>query len=118
MTLSLYHRIKFVAPLFSLFLLFAAASFPDDKSDKPFTEVRSPNFRVLTNGSQHDARRIALEFEQMRAVFAVAFPKMRLTTAAPLLIFAVLTENDMKALAPAMWQNHKGPLPQTVTKLS
>jgi hypothetical protein len=111
MTLSLYHRIKFVAPLFSLFLLFAAASFPADKSDKPFTEVRSPNFRVLTNGSQHDARRIALEFEQMRAVFAVAFPKMRLTTAAPLLIFAVLTENDMKALAPAMWQNHKGPLP-------
>ena len=111
MSLSLYHRIKFVAPLFSLFLLFVAASFPADKSDKPFTEVRSPNFRVLTNGSQHDARRIALEFEQMRAVFAVAFPKMRLTTGAPLVIFAVLTENDMKALAPAMWKDHKGPLP-------
>jgi Tfp pilus assembly protein PilF len=47
----------------------------------------------------------------MRAVFAVGFPNMRLTTGAPLLIFAVQTENDMKALAPAMWKNHKGILP-------
>jgi tetratricopeptide (TPR) repeat protein len=109
MSLSFYNRIKFVALLSSVFLLFAAAS--SFAADKPFTEVRSPNFRVLTNGSEHDARRIALEFEQMRAVFAVGFPNMRLTTGAPLLIFAVQTENDMKALAPAMWKNHKGMLP-------
>jgi tetratricopeptide (TPR) repeat protein len=108
MTVSFHNRIKFIALLPYVFLLFAASSFA---ADKPFTEVRSPNFRVLTNGSEHDARRIALEFEQMRAVFAIAFPKMRLTTGAPLLIFAVQTESDMKALAPAMWKNHKGPLP-------
>jgi tetratricopeptide (TPR) repeat protein len=108
MTLSFCNRINFVALLSFLFPLFAASTFA---ADKPFTEVRSPNFRVLTNGSEHDARRIALEFEQMRAVFAVAFPNMRLTTGAPLVIFAVLTENDMKALAPAMWKDHKGPLP-------
>ena len=36
---------------------------------------------------------------------------MRLTTGAPLLIFALQTENDMKSLAPAQWKNHKGPLP-------
>jgi len=108
MTLPFCTRIKFVALLSFLFPLFAPSSIA---ADKPFTEVRSPNFRVLTNGSQHDARRIALEFEQMRAVFAVGFPKMRLTTGAPLVIFAVLTENDMRALAPAMWKDHKGPLP-------
>ena len=108
MTLSLWHRFKFIALISALALSFAASSFA---SDKPFTEVRSPNFRVLTNGNEHDARRIALEFEQMRAVFAVGFPKMRLTTAAPLLIFAMQTESDMKTLAPAMWKNHKGPLP-------
>jgi Tfp pilus assembly protein PilF len=108
MTLSLWHRFKFIALISSLTLSFAASSFA---SDKPFTEVRSPNFRVLTNGNEHDARRIALEFEQMRAVFAVGFPKMRLTTGAPLLIFAMQTESDMKMLAPAMWKNHKGPLP-------
>jgi tetratricopeptide (TPR) repeat protein len=108
MTVAFHNRIKFIALLPYVFLLFAASSFA---ADKPFTEVRSPNFRVLTNGSEHDAHRIALEFEQMRAVFAIAFPKMRLTTGAPLLIFAVQTESDMKALAPAMWKNHKGPLP-------
>src|SRR6202521_3658077 len=108
MTVSFHNRIKFIALLSSVFLLFAASSFA---ADKPFTEVCSPNFRVLTNGSEHDARRIALEFQQMRAVFAIAFPKMRLTAGAPLLIFAVQTENDMKALAPAIWKNHKGPLP-------
>jgi tetratricopeptide (TPR) repeat protein len=103
------HRWKIMVGISALMWVFAAsASFA---ADKPFTEVRSPNFRVLTNGSEHDARRIALEFEQMRAVFAVGFPNMRLTTGAPLLIFAVQTENDMKSLAPAMWKNHKGPLP-------
>src|SRR6202051_4491508 len=108
MTLFLCHRFKFIALICALALLRASSSFA---ADKPFTEVCSPNFRVLTNGSEHDARRIALEFEQMRAVFAIAFPKMRLTAGAPLLIFAVQTENDMKALAPAIWKNHKGPLP-------
>src|SRR6202166_2409214 len=108
MTLFLCHRFKFIALICALALLRASSSFA---GDKPFTEVRSPNFRVLTNGNEHDARRIALEFEQMRAVFAIEFPKMRLTTGAPLLIFAVQTENDMKSLAPALWKNHKGPLP-------
>ena len=108
MTSWVSHRFKFTALISALALFVAGSSF---NGDRPLTEVRSPNFRVLTNGSEHDARRLALEFEQMRAVFAVAFPKMRLTTGAPLLIFAVQTENDMKSLAPALWKNHKGPLP-------
>jgi tetratricopeptide (TPR) repeat protein len=106
--LSLSHRLKFIALISALAFSLAVSSVA---ADKPFTEVRSPNFRVLTNGNEHDARRIALEFEQMRAVFAVGFPKMRLTTGAPLLIFAMQTESDMKMLAPALWKNHKGPLP-------
>jgi len=108
MTLLFCHRLKVTALVSALVLSLANASFP---AEKPFTEVRSPNFRVLTNGNEREARRIALEFEQMRAVFAVGFPNMRLTTGAPLLIFAVQTEYDMKSLAPALWKNHKGPLP-------
>ncbi len=77
--------------------------------EKPWTEVRSPNFRVLTNGSANDGRRVAREFEQMRAVFAVGFPKMRLETGAPLVIFAPRDEPSMKAMAPAYW---KGPGPK------
>ena len=37
--------------------------------DKPWYEVRSPHFRVITNGSDRDARHAARAFEQMRAVF-------------------------------------------------
>ena len=88
-------------------LLFVAPSFAEEK---PLTEVCSPNFRVLTDGSDREARRIAQEFEQMRAVFAIGFPNMRLTTGAPLLVFAMQNEHGMKALAPALW-NDKGPKP-------
>src|ERR1700737_1015264 len=108
MTTLFYERFKFIALVSILALLFAVSSFA---SEKPFTEVRSPNFRVLTNGSEHDARRIALEFEQMRGVFAAGFPRMRVTTGAPPLILAMQSENDMKSLASGMWKNHKGPMP-------
>ena len=78
--------------------------------EKPWIEVRSANFRVLTNGSANDGRRVAREFEQMRAVFAVGFPKMRLETGAPFLIFAPRDEYAMKAMAPNFWKGG-GPKP-------
>lgn len=73
-------------------------------SDKQWTEVQSAHFRVLTNGEAGDARRVAREFEQMRAVFSSSFPNMRLETGAPLLVFAPLDEDSMKKLAPARWK--------------
>src|ERR1700730_10411370 len=109
MNLIFRHRQKILVCIRALLLVFSSSA--SRAADKPFTEVRSPNFRVLTNGSEHEARRIALEFEQMRAVFAVGFPNMRLTTGAPLLIFALQTENDIKWLAPVIWKNRKGPMP-------
>src|SRR2546426_3082147 len=90
------------------FLLFPVV--PASAREKPWTEVRSPYFRVLTNGSQKDARRIAREFEQMRSVFAVGFPNMRLDTGAPLLVLAPGDEPSMKALTPQFWKG-RGPKP-------
>jgi hypothetical protein len=40
-------------------------------ADKEWAEVRSPHFRVITDGSEKDARRVAREFEQIR--FAMSF---------------------------------------------
>jgi hypothetical protein len=77
---------------------------------KPWIEVRSPNFRVLTDVDARSGRRVAREFEQMRSVFETAFPKMRLDTGAPLVIFAPRDEYSMKAMAPEMWKG-KGPKP-------
>jgi Protein of unknown function (DUF1570) len=88
-----------------LTLLLSVLSSPSAQAgEHPWTEVRSTNFRVLTNGSASDGRRIAREFEQMRAVFAIAFPKMRLETGAPLTVFAPRDEYSMKAMAPAFWK--------------
>jgi len=89
---------------FMLALVPSASCFADQKS---LTEVRSPNFRVLTDGNDRQARRIAREFEEMRAVFAIGFPNLRLSTGAPLLIFAMQDEKSMKALAPALWTDKK-----------
>src|SRR6266404_831159 len=94
----------------STLLLLSVIPLSSHAGEKPWTEVRSHNFRVLTNGSANDGRRVAREFEQMRTVFAMAFAKMRLETGAPLLIFAPRDEYAMKAMAPAFWKA-SGPKP-------
>ena len=73
-------------------------------AEKPWTEVRSPHFRVLTNGSTSDTIKVAREFEQMRWVFATRFPNARLESGAPLTVFAVRDEATAKALDPLPWK--------------
>jgi hypothetical protein len=85
---------------FVLFFVFVAANLAG--GEKPWTEVRSPNFRVLTNASANDGRRTAREFEQIRALFAQGFPKMRLDSGARLTIWAPQDEQSMKSLAPSV----------------
>jgi len=71
-------------------------------AEKPWLEVRSPHFRVLTNGTQNQGREVAHEFEQMRYVFATRFPKFRLESGAPLLILAARDEQTQKTLEPML----------------
>ena len=76
--------------------------------DKPWLEVRSPHFRVITDGSDRDARHVARAFEQMRAVFASQFPGFALDAPAPLLVVAARDEETMKVLLPELWKAHVG----------
>jgi Tfp pilus assembly protein PilF len=87
-----------------LFICTASAS----ASEKPWTEVRSPHFRVLTNGGTADGRKVAHEFEQLRYVFANRFPNARMESGAPLLIFATADEETAKNLDPVMWKRMGG----------
>jgi len=77
-------------------------------SESPWTEVRSPHFRVLTNGGVGEARRVAYEFEQLRFVFSTRFPNARLQSGAPLLIFATRDEETAKKLDPLTWKRMGG----------
>jgi Tfp pilus assembly protein PilF len=76
--------------------------------EKPWTEVRSPHFRVLTNGSVPDGRKVAYEFEQLRYVFSSRFPNARLESGAPLLVFATRDEETAKNLDPFGWKRMGG----------
>jgi len=71
-------------------------------AEKPWIEVDSPHFRVMSNGGDNGARRIAYEFEQMRATLAARFPGARIETGAPLLIFAPTDEDTAVDLSPMM----------------
>jgi len=90
-------------PIYLLTLLvcsFAPSHLSADQ--KPWTEVKSPHFRVLTDGNATDGRRVAREFEQMREVFATAFPKMRLENGAQFVIFAPKDDDCMKTMQPIL----------------
>jgi Tfp pilus assembly protein PilF len=73
-------------------------------SDKEWAEVRSQHFRVITDGSEKDARRVAREFEQIRFAMSGVYPRLRLDSGAPLLVMCPRDESSLKALAPEFWK--------------
>lgn len=91
--------------LAAAFLLAAAgsASIPAASKDV-WVEVRSPNFVVVSNAGEKEARRIADQFEQFREVFHNSFPRLRVDLGKPLIIFAVKNEDSLKLLLPAYWE--------------
>ncbi|PYT72540.1 MAG: hypothetical protein DMG39_09580 [Acidobacteria bacterium] len=67
-------------------------------------EVRSPNFTVISNAGEKEARKIADQFEEIREVFHSTFVKMRVDLGKPVIVFAVKNEDSMKLLLPAFWE--------------
>jgi Protein of unknown function (DUF1570) len=65
--------------------------------------VRTPHFTVASNAGEKEARRIANQFEEIRAVFQSTFPKMRVDPGEPLIIIAVRNEDSLKVLLPDYW---------------
>lgn len=82
----------------------AAAGFASG-ADKPqkWLEVRSPHFFVLTNGSEKQGRRLAQQFEQIRAVFHMVFPRVRVDTGAPIIALGAKDEKTFQSLEPKAW---------------
>lgn len=78
-------------------------------ADKPWTEVKSVHYRVLTDGADRDALNVAREFERMRAVFLMQFPDFRLETGTPLVILVPRDAASMKQLVPWLWDNQLSP---------
>ena len=97
----------FVSALRSLSLSALAIPFcltPAARGEQTWTEVTSPHFRVLTDGSGRDGRKVAHEFEQMRYVFALRFNNAKIETGAPLTIIAARDGSTFHTLEPAVWK--------------
>jgi tetratricopeptide (TPR) repeat protein len=78
------------------------------KAEHPWIEIRSPHFRVLTNGSSAEGRKVANEFEQMRHVFVLLFKTEDVDPSAPLTIFAARSGDTFKELEPLAWKATHG----------
>jgi tetratricopeptide (TPR) repeat protein len=87
------------------FLLPIALTSGNAFADQTWTEIRSPHFRVITDGSAKDGRMVANEFEQMRYVFSKSFNNTRIESGAPLTIVAARDESTYRTIAPSLWKS-------------
>ncbi len=69
-----------------------------------WSEVRTPNFTVISNAGEKEARQIADQFEQIREVFHSAFPTLRTEIGKSVVIFALKNEESLKLLLPEYWE--------------
>jgi tetratricopeptide (TPR) repeat protein len=90
----------FFALLLSIFL-----SSTDALADQTWTEIRSPHFRVVTDGSAKDGRMVANEFERMRYVFSRSFNNAQIEAGPPLTIVAARDEETYRTIAPSLWKS-------------
>jgi len=77
-------------------------------AEQPWIEIRSPHFRVVTNGSSKDGRKVANEFEQIRYVFALRFKDNNIQFGAPLTIIATRDEATFRSLDASGWKSTNG----------
>ncbi|HME01011.1 MAG TPA: DUF1570 domain-containing protein [Terriglobia bacterium] len=66
-------------------------------------ELRSPNFIVLTNANEKQGRRVAYQFETIRAVFRQFFKVQGSAQDQPVIIIAAKDEDTLKTLLPEYW---------------
>src|SRR5580704_2799631 len=66
-------------------------------------EARSPNFIVVCNAGEKQARKTAIRFEQIRAVFRRELELASKHQSPVITILAVKDEDSMKALLPEYW---------------
>lgn len=75
-----------------------------------WVEVRSPNFIVVSNAGEKQARKTALQFEQIREVFRQSLAVASSHPSPVITILAVKDEQSMRDLLPEYWaKGHSHP---------
>jgi TPR repeat protein len=69
-----------------------------------WVEIRSPNFTVVSNAGEGDARRAANEFEQVRAAYGKVWPWAHLGQTRPMVVLALKNESTLRKWAPGYFE--------------
>jgi hypothetical protein len=89
--------------LSALLFIFPARPCPASKP-QAWIRLRSPNFIVVTNANEKQARRVAYQFEMIRAVFRQVFNITGSSPDPPVTIIAAKDEATLKPLLPDYYQ--------------
>jgi tetratricopeptide (TPR) repeat protein len=90
-------------------LLLASVGVANAAKPQAWIEVRSPHFVVVSDANEKRARRVALQFELIRAVFQKSFPRARVDPVGQVTVLAARDEKSLKNLLPEFWEE-KGQL--------
>jgi uncharacterized protein len=74
------------------------------EAERPWVEVRSEHFQVLSDAGDRAARDTALRFEQIRAAFASLGSSVRLDSGQPVTVIAARDEKSLGRLLPAYFE--------------
>jgi Protein of unknown function (DUF1570) len=85
----------------TVFLFLAVSSFASRRGN--WVEVRSPNFVVVSNAGEKQARKTALQFEQIREVFRQSIPVAGNHPSPLITVLAAKDEDTMRELLPEDW---------------
>lgn len=65
-----------------------------------WVEVRSPNFIVVSDAGENQARHVLADFERFRSVIRAALPQLRLDSSKPVIIIGVKEAETLQRLLP------------------
>jgi TonB family protein len=106
---------KAVASLASLILFSSVCQAKHEN----WVEVRSPNFIVVSNAGEKQARKAALQFEEIRAVFRQTITVAANHPSPVVTVLAVKDEGSMRELLPEYWtKGHSHPAGIFVSRLN
>jgi len=95
-----------VAVFFAVLLICTASQ----AKHEAWVEARSPNFIVVSNAGEKQARKAALQFEQIRTVFRQSLKVAGSHPSPVVTILAVKDEASMRELLPEYWaKGHSHP---------
>ena len=84
-------------------VLAAAIAGPALAAERPWIEVQSPHFTVVSNAGEGAAQEIAWQFEHVQAVFQTLWPWAHREDGRPFVVIVARDEETLRALAPQFW---------------